>query len=115
MSVIATTSVSIRPSPTIASSSRRRGCLAWPWSSLLMPYSWAAGWLLGGHSAVGHDHGAGHERRLIRGQEQGDVGNLARLARAADGLERIDRGVDLGESAEHLGVSVIDRGVDPAW
>ena len=39
MSVIATTSVSIRPSPTIASSSRRRGCLAWPWSSLLMPYS----------------------------------------------------------------------------
>src|ERR1022692_4623871 len=36
MSVIATTSVSIRPSPTIASSSRRRGCLAWPWSSLLI-------------------------------------------------------------------------------
>ena len=40
------------------------------------------GWLLGGHPAVGDDHGAGHERRLVRGQEQGDVGDLARLARA---------------------------------
>src|SRR5664279_2160842 len=138
MSVIATISVSIRPSPTIASSSRRRACLAWPWSSLLIADFLVLAWttdssapsadarapgrpaaglsrgLLRGHPAVGHDDRPGNERRLVRGEEQGNVGDLARLAWPADRLERVDRGVDLGEAAEHLGVSVVDRRVDPA-
>ena len=58
------------------------------------PVGHPPGRLLGRHPSVGHDHGAGDERGLVRGQEQGHVGDLARLARPAHGLERVDRRVE---------------------
>src|SRR4051794_28163698 len=65
--------------------------------------------LLRRHPAVDADHGAGHEAGLVARQEQGDVGDLARLTRPADRLEGVDRVVDLLEPAEHFGVRVVDR------
>src|SRR6478735_6683213 len=131
MSVMATTIVSIWPSRTISSSSIRRGCFAWSWSltgpsDLGGPVrsgphagAWYVGGdrrrrLLGGHPTVRDDHRTGHERRLVRGEEQRHVGDLPRLARPPDRLERIDLGVHLVEPAEHLGMGVVDRRVDPA-
>src|SRR3954463_13937187 len=69
--------------------------------------------LLSRHPAIGEDHGAGHEAGLVGGEEGYHVGDLARLARTADRLERVDRVVDLLEAAEHVGVRVVDRRVDP--
>src|SRR5687768_6181946 len=124
MSVKATTIVSIRPSRTMVSSSARRGCLvAWPSSVIgTPPHSSAhrtaapgrSGDLLGRHPAIRDKHRAGDERRLVRREEQRDVGDLARLAGPADRLERVDVSVDLVEPAEHLRVGVVDGGVDPA-
>src|SRR6476619_2639581 len=124
MSVMATTIVSIVPSRTMPSSSARRGCfVAWPpWSVmgplLLIGASYGrdvrAARLLGGHPAVRDEDRAGHERRLIRGEEQRDVGDLPRLAGPPDRLEGIDVRVDLVEPAEHLGVGVVHGRVDPA-
>src|SRR6266550_2424864 len=127
MSVMATIRVSIRPSRTIAWSSWRRGWSAPPWWE---PWSsWAAVLIetllrrprgaktqasFRGHPAVGDEDAAGDERRLIRGEEERDIGDLPRLAGTADRLERVDRRIDLLQAAEHLRMGVIDRRVDPA-
>src|SRR6476661_425354 len=128
MSVIATIRVSIRPSRTIACSSWSRGwsappwCAPWsPWVAVVIGASSAAlrgtqtlaRSLLRGHAAVGDEHAAGDERRLVRGQEERDVGDLPRLPGSADRLEGVDRRIDLLEPAEHLGMGVVDRRVDP--
>src|SRR6476469_8434922 len=122
MSVNATTIVSTVPSRTRPSSSARRGCLvacsaAWPWSLIALlrvngcrapsvGASYVRGAvetsLLGRHPAIRDQHRARDERRLVRGKEQGGVRDLARLTGAPDRLERVDLGVDIVETAEHL-------------
>src|SRR6185436_5567825 len=128
MSVIATIRVSIRPLRTIACSSWSRGWSAPPWwapwslwvavvirasSAALRGAEPLARALLRGHPAVGNEHAAGDERRLVRGQEERDVGDLPRLPGPADRLEGVDRRIDLLEPAEHLDMGVVDRRVDP--
>src|SRR5687768_5177033 len=44
----------------------------------------------GGEAAVHHQLGAGHERGLVAGQEQRDVGDVPRLADAAEGNPRLE-------------------------
>jgi hypothetical protein len=65
-------------------------------------------WILLGHEAAVHDHlRAGHEARLVGGEEEGGVSDVPRLADAA----QRDAGLELGPQLV-VEVGGLQRGLD---